>query len=137
MLLADTLMLAVNYGYEISVPWTLFQPSDSLLLYAGALFRLQRLFGHGHRCGKMFRITIPENFNSPYKAVSVKDFWKRWHITLSSFLQTYIYFPLGGSRRGKARTIINTLITFLISGLWHGANWTFVFWGCFTGSALL
>lgn len=83
--------------------------------------------------GKMFRITIPENFNSPYKAVSVKDFWKRWHITLSSFLQTYIYFPLGGSRRGKARTIINTLITFLISGLWHGANWTFVFWGLLHG----
>ena len=83
--------------------------------------------------GKMFRITIPENFRSPYKAESVKDFWKRWHITLSSFLQTYVYFPLGGSRKGKARTIVNTLITFLVSGLWHGANWTFVFWGLLHG----
>ena len=83
--------------------------------------------------GKMFRITIPENFRSPYKAESVKDFWKRWHITLSSFLQIYVYFPLGGSRKGKARTIVNTLITFLVSGLWHGANWTFVFWGLLHG----
>ena len=83
--------------------------------------------------GKMFGIEIPENFNSPYRAVSVKDFWKRWHMTLSRFLQTYVYFPLGGSRKGKLRTFVNTMITFLVSGLWHGANWTFVFWGFLHG----
>ena len=134
VLLADTLMLAVNYGYE-----NIGSLDTVSALLTACFYTLELYFdfsGYSDMAigvGKMFRITIPENFNSPYKAVSVKDFWKRWHITLSSFLQTYIYFPLGGSRRGKARTIINTLITFLISGLWHGANWTFVFWGLLHG----
>ena len=83
--------------------------------------------------GRLFGIEIPENFNSPYLAVSVKDFWRRWHMTLSRFLQTYVYFPLGGSRKGRFRTFLNTMITFLLSGLWHGANWTFVFWGFLHG----
>lgn len=77
------------------------------------------------------------NFRSPLKAVSVQDFWRRWHITLSRFLTTYIYIPLGGSRKGKVFQCINLLIVFLVSGLWHGANWTFVVFGILHGAAIV
>ena len=83
--------------------------------------------------GKMFNIHIPANFNSPYKACSVKELWQRWHMTLSRFFIQYVYIPLGGSRKGKFRTICNTFIVFFLSGLWHGANWTYVAWGTMQG----
>jgi alginate O-acetyltransferase complex protein AlgI len=79
--------------------------------------------------GLMFNIDIPNNFNSPYKAISITDFWRRWHITLSNFLRDYLYIPLGGSRKGEWRRYSNLLITMLLGGLWHGAGWTFVLWG--------
>ncbi len=79
--------------------------------------------------GKMLNIDIPLNFNSPYKATSVGDFWNRWHITLTHFFTRYLYIPLGGSRKGKARTMLNIMIIFIVSGLWHGANVTYVLWG--------
>ena len=85
--------------------------------------------------GLMLNLTIPMNFNSPYKALSVADFWKRWHMTLTRFLTRYIYIPLGGSRKGKLRTYLNTMIVFLISGIWHGANYTFILWGLLHGAA--
>jgi D-alanyl-lipoteichoic acid acyltransferase DltB (MBOAT superfamily) len=77
----------------------------------------------------MLNIRLPLNFNSPYKATSISDFWRRWHITLSRFLRDYVYIPLGGNRKGKLRQYMNLMATMLIGGLWHGANWTFVFWG--------
>ncbi|MBQ6095007.1 MAG: MBOAT family protein, partial [Lachnospiraceae bacterium] len=83
--------------------------------------------------GKMFNIELPVNFNSPYKATSISDFWSRWHITLTRFFTRYVYIPLGGNRKGMARTCLNVMIIFLLSGLWHGANWTFVFWGACHG----
>ena len=82
---------------------------------------------------RMLNIDLPMNFDSPYKALSIRDFWKRWHMSLTAFLTRYIYFPLGGSRKGKARTYLNTVIVFLISGLWHGASFGFVLWGLFNG----
>lgn len=82
-----------------------------------------------------FNIELPNNFDEPYKATSVVDFWKRWNITLTDFLRKYIYFPLGGNRKGKFRTYTNILLVFLISGLWHGANWTFAAWGVMHGIA--
>ncbi len=82
---------------------------------------------------KMFSITLPENFNKPYKAKGFEDFWRRWHITLSSFLRDYIYIPLGGNRVSKKRALFNTLVIFLISGFWHGANFTFIIWGLYHG----
>ena len=85
----------------------------------------------------MLGIQLPVNFNSPYKATSIIDFWRRWHITLSSFLRDYIYIPLGGSCLGIPRTIANLLIVMLIGGLWHGAAWTFVAWGFVHGIALV
>ncbi len=79
--------------------------------------------------GRMFGILLPINFNSPYKATNIIDFWRRWHITLSRFLRDYIYFPLGGNRKGSWRRYLNIMITMLLAGLWHGAGWTFVIWG--------
>ena len=78
---------------------------------------------------QMLNIDLPINFNSPYRALSVRDFWKRWHISLTSFLTRHLYIPLGGSRMGLARTCVNMMIVFLVSGIWHGANWTFLIWG--------
>ena len=80
-----------------------------------------------------FNLDIIQNFNSPYKAVSVNDFWKRWHISLTSFLRKYIYFPLGGSKKGTVRTYVNIMIIYLISGFWHGAGLNFIFWGAYHG----
>ena len=79
---------------------------------------------------------LPENFNAPYTARTIQDFWRRWHITLSSWLRDYLYIPLGGSRKGRGRTYVNLIVTFLLAGLWHGAGWTFVFWGGMHGVGL-
>ena len=83
--------------------------------------------------GHMFGFTIPENFNVPHASTSMQEFWQRWHITLSLWFRDYVYIPLGGNRRGVLRTGINKMIVFLLSGLWHGANWTFVVWGALHG----
>lgn len=85
----------------------------------------------------LFNIRLPVNFNSPYKAINIQDFWRRWHITLSRWLRDYIYIPLGGNRFGSFRTYFNLFLTFLIGGIWHGANWTFIVWGAMHGVALL
>jgi alginate O-acetyltransferase complex protein AlgI len=85
----------------------------------------------------MFNVRLPLNFNSPYRATSIIDFWRRWHITLSTFLRDYLYIPLGGSRAGPVRRYANLLITMLLGGLWHGANWTFVVWGGLHGVFLV
>jgi alginate O-acetyltransferase complex protein AlgI len=85
----------------------------------------------------LFGIRLPMNFNSPYKAVNIVDFWRRWHMTLSRFIRDYIYIPLGGGRAGKSRRYINLLLAMLIGGLWHGAGWTFVIWGGLHGLYLM
>ncbi len=85
----------------------------------------------------MFNVKLPINFNSPYKATSIIDFWRRWHITLSRFLREYLYFPLGGNRKGETRRYINLMVTMLLGGLWHGAGWTFIVWGGLHGFYLM
>jgi D-alanyl-lipoteichoic acid acyltransferase DltB (MBOAT superfamily) len=85
----------------------------------------------------LFNIWLPINFNSPYKALDIQDFWRRWHITLSNFLRDYLYIPLGGNRSGELRTYVNLFATFLLGGLWHGATWMFVIWGAMHGAALV
>lgn len=83
--------------------------------------------------GKMFGFSLPENFNYPYVSGSVREFWRRWHITLSSWFKEYVYIPLGGNRKGKVRTYVNLAIVFVITGVWHGATLNFLLWGCFHG----
>jgi len=85
----------------------------------------------------MFGLRLPINFFSPYKAASIREFWRRWHITLSRFLQNYLYIPLGGSRRGTRRTVLALMGTMLLGGLWHGAGWQFIAWGGLHGSLLV
>ncbi len=82
---------------------------------------------------RLFGVRLPLNFNSPYKATSITDFWRRWHMTLSRFLRDYLYVPLGGNRKGKARRYVNLLATMVLGGLWHGAGWTYVLWGTLHG----
>jgi D-alanyl-lipoteichoic acid acyltransferase DltB (MBOAT superfamily) len=84
----------------------------------------------------MFGLRLPFNFDAPYRAVSARDFWRRWHMTLSRFLRDYLYIPLGGNRCGPVRQAFNVVATMLLGGLWHGANWTFVAWGGLWGAAL-
>ncbi len=87
--------------------------------------------------GRMFGFHFKENFNYPYSATSIQNFWRRWHISLSSWFKDYVYIPLGGNRKGKGRTVLNKLIVFFLTGLWHGASWTFVLWGLYHGFFLL
>jgi len=86
--------------------------------------------------GRMLGVRLPVNFNSPYKANNIIDFWRRWNMTLSRFLKEYLYFALGGNRKGKLRRYINLMLTMILGGLWHGASWTFVFWGGLHGAYL-
>lgn len=134
VLLADTLSKIVNIGYgNISY---LNAVSTIVVIMS---YTLQIYFDFSGYCdmalgmGKMFNLDLPFNFNSPYKAKSVNEFWDRWHMTLSRFFLHYVYIPLGGSRKGKIRTYVNTAIVFLLSGIWHGANWTFILWGIIHG----
>jgi hypothetical protein len=85
----------------------------------------------------LFNIRLPFNFDSPYKALSIVDFWRRWHMTLSRFLRDYLYIALGGNRHGAVRRYVNLFATMLLGGLWHGANWTFVLWGALHGAYLV
>jgi alginate O-acetyltransferase complex protein AlgI len=86
--------------------------------------------------GRMFGFEFLKNFDAPYRADSITDFWRRWHISLSTFLRDYLYIPLGGNRKGPRRTYVNLIIVMLLGGLWHGANWTFIAWGAFHGTLL-
>ena len=129
---ADRIFHAVDRGFhpDFVYAWT------SVLAYAFQLY-----FDFSGYCDMaigiswLFGIALPVNFNSPYKAVNIVDFWRRWHITLSSFLRDYLYFPLGGNRKGKALRYRNLMLTMLLGGLWHGASWTFVLWGGLHGVA--
>ncbi len=85
---------------------------------------------------RLLGVNLMENFNQPYLAASITEFWRRWHISLSSWLRDYLYIPLGGNRKGTGRTYVNLFLTMLLGGLWHGANWTFVFWGALHGTYL-
>lgn len=134
VLLADVLAIPVNFGFEQSA--FLDTPTTLLVILAYTFeiyFDFSGYSDMARGLGRMFNIRIPVNFNSPYKACSVKELWQRWHMTLSRFFIQYVYIPLGGSRKGKGRTILNTFLVFFLSGLWHGANWTYVAWGTMQG----
>ncbi|WP_343250796.1 MBOAT family O-acyltransferase [Diplocloster hominis] len=132
--LADTLNVFVGNGFGSPaglgfLPAWLTALSYTLQIY----FDFSGYSDMAIGIGRMFNIHLPVNFNSPYKSASVTEFWKRWHITLGRALSTYVYIPLGGNRKGLPRTCINLMLVFLVSGLWHGAAWTFVIWGALHG----
>ena len=134
VLVADTFGLAVDWGYS-NVP--ALSSTDSLLLVF--FYSIQLYFDFSGYCDMarglawLFGMEIPVNFDSPYKAVNIIEFWRRWHITLSRFFRQYVYIPLGGNRRGRPRMYANLILIFLLSGIWHGAGWTFVTWGAAQG----
>ena len=136
VLVADTFAACVEAGFGAAAT---LNTAEAWFVAVG--YTLQLYFDFTGYCdmatgiGLMFNIRIPMNFNSPYKSMNIREFWQRWHITLSRFLTNYIYFPLGGSRRGTVRTCLNLMIVFLASGLWHGAGWLFLLWGLLHGAA--
>lgn len=136
VLLADALGAVVNNGYQHLDQLT--APAAWLVILG---YTLQLYFDFSGYCdiatgaARLLGIRLPVNFDSPYRALSVGEFWKRWHMTLTAFLRECVYFPLGGSRLGTAKTYRNILIVFLISGFWHGAGWTFLVWGGLHGLA--
>jgi alginate O-acetyltransferase complex protein AlgI len=87
--------------------------------------------------GKIIGFKFPENFNYPYSSHSISEFWRRWHMTLGNWFRSYVYFPMGGSRRGKGRTLINLAVVWLLTGIWHGASWNFILWGVFMGVVVI
>ena len=136
VLIADTFSKIVTIGYQ-----SVGELNSSTIILVMISYSLQIYFDFSGYCdmaygiGYMFNIELPINFNSPYKAVSIVDFWDRWHMTLTRFFTRYIYIPLGGSRKGKLRTYLNVMTVFFVSGVWHGANWTFILWGVLNGIA--
>lgn len=129
-ILADTFAGAFAWGLENIDALT---SMDCVLVMLAYTFEIYFDFsGYSDMAigiSRMLNITLPMNFDSPYKAVSIRDFWKRWHISLTKFFTKYLYIPLGGSRKGKIFTYVNTMIVFIVSGIWHGAGWAFILWG--------
>lgn len=134
VLVADTFGKAVSWGYQNILT---LNSIDSLLLML--FYTIQLYFDFSGYCNmamglaELFGIKLPINFNSPYKAIDIEDFWKRWHMTLNRFFTKYLYIPLGGNRKGKWKMCRNLLLVFVFSGIWHGAGWTFIIWGALHG----
>lgn len=139
VIIADSIAVFANAGYNLNLPH--YTMAEAWLISLSYTFQLY--FDFSGYCdmaigiGKMFNINLPLNFNAPYRATNFQDFWRRWHITLNRFLTQYVYIPLGGSRRKEVRVYFNIGIVFLISGIWHGAGWTFVVWGVCHGIGVM
>ncbi len=138
VIIADTFATWATAGFDVATTLNLFEAWATSLSYTFQLyFDFSGYTDMAIGAALLFNIKLPTNFNSPYKAKDIQDFWRRWHITLSRFLRDYIYIPLGGNRKGSVRTYANLMATFIIGGIWHGAGWTFVFWGFLHGFALV
>lgn len=138
VVIADTFAVWATAGFDTPTTLNLFEAWATSLSYTFQLyFDFSGYTDMAIGLALLFNIKLPINFNSPYKATDIQDFWRRWHITLSRFLKDYVYIPLGGNRKGEFRTYNNLLATFIIGGIWHGAGWTFVFWGFLHGIALV
>ncbi len=136
VLIADTFAIWAINGFDKAEQLTLLEGWVTSLCYTLQLyFDFSGYMDMALGAALLFNIRLPINFDSPYKARSIQEFWRRWHITLSRFLRDYLYIPLGGNRRGEGRAFGNLVITFLLGGLWHGAGWTFIFWGFLHGVA--
>lgn len=141
--LTKKVMIANVMGYAVDEIFAMSQV-NALLAWIGAIGYMLQIYydfsGYSDMAigmGMMFGFSFQENFINPYSADSMKEFWRRWHISLSSWFKEYVYIPLGGNRKGKGKTVRNKLIVFFCTGLWHGANWTFVVWGLYHGFFLM
>ncbi len=134
VLLADTLSKVVNYGFHYTYNLDTLTVIVVMLSYTFQIYLdFSGYCDMANGVSLMLGFKLPMNFNSPYKAATAKELWQRWHMTLSRFFIKYVYIPLGGSRKGKIRTLINVIIVFVLSGLWHGAGWTYICWGLMQG----
>jgi alginate O-acetyltransferase complex protein AlgI len=138
VVIADTFAVWANAGFEGGETLDFFSAWATSLSYTFQLY-----FDFSGYCDMaigaalLFNIWLPINFNSPYQALDIQDFWRRWHMTLSRYLRDYLYIPLGGNRCSTPRVYLNLMATFILGGLWHGASWMFVLWGAFHGLALV
>lgn len=138
VVIADTFAQWATPGFDSSVTLNFFEAWTTSLSYTFQLyFDFSGYTDMAIGVALLFNIRLPINFNSPYKALDIQDFWRRWHMTLSRFLRDYLYIPLGGNRKGTSRTHFNLFATFVLGGLWHGASWMFVIWGALHGAALI
>ena len=140
--LAKKVLLADNLGVLVNNGWGSLSELTALTAWCVILgYTLQLYFDFSGYCdlaagcARLLGLRLPINFDSPYRSLSVTEFWKRWHMTLTAFLRENVYFPLGGSRKGRGRTYLNILVVYLVSGIWHGAGWTFILWGLLHGLA--
>lgn len=133
---ADMLSKLTAFGYGNLESLTFLESWITVLSYTFQIyFDFSGYTDMAIGIGIMFNINLPQNFNNPYFAKDIQDFWRRWHITLSRCLKDYVYIPLGGNRKGGFRTYLNVFIVFLVCGIWHGANWTYIIWGIMHGIA--
>ncbi|HBJ79637.1 MBOAT family O-acyltransferase [Fusobacterium varium] len=138
VIIADTIANFANAGFDQMETLNIIEAWMTSISYT-----LQLYFDFSGYCDMamgialMFNIVLPLNFNSPYKSTNIQEFWKRWHMTLGRFMTNYLYIPLGGNRVGERKTLRNLFIVFMASGIWHGAGWNFVIWGCLHGICIL
>lgn len=138
VVLADQFSVWANNGHMATESLNFFEAWVTSLSYTFQLyFDFSGYTDMAIGVSLLFNIKLPTNFNSPYKSYSIQDFWRSWHITLSRFLRDYIYIPMGGNKVTELRICFNLFITFLIGGIWHGASWMFIIWGCLHGIALI
>ena len=138
VVIADTFSVVATNGFDNAATLNIVEAWVTSLSYTFQLyFDFSGYTDMAIGSALLFNIKLPVNFDSPYKALNIRDFWLRWHITLSRFLRDYVYIPLGGNRLGRLITYRNLIITFLLGGIWHGAGWTFIAWGALHGIALV
>ncbi len=138
VLVADTFAPLVNFCFDRASSLTFIEAILGCFAYIIQIyFDFSGYADMAIGCAYFFNIKLPYNFDSPYKAASISEFWQRWHITLSFWIRNYIYFPLGGNKKGTVRAMCNVFITFILGGLWHGAGWGFIIWGVLHGLALI
>lgn len=137
VVIADALAPLADAGFAAQDPSTATAWLGALAYTGQIYFDFSGYSDMAIGLARMFGLRLPENFNRPYSAVSITDFWRRWHMSLSRWFRDYLYIPLGGNRGGTAKTYRNLVIVFLATGLWHGAAWTFILWGAYHGAILI
>jgi D-alanyl-lipoteichoic acid acyltransferase DltB (MBOAT superfamily) len=138
VVLADSLAVWANHGFDVATTPTFVEAWVASLSYSLQLyFDFSGYTDMAIGSALILSVKLPINFNSPYRSLNIQDFWRRWHMTLGSFMRDYVYIPLGGSKVHEVRVLGNLMITFVIIGAWHGAGWTFIVWGCLHGLAMI